>query len=124
TRDGQYRFKFHVTKNMALHKAMFTHRAINEGRVYIFDQDNQLFGTEDADGNIWGFSLALLHTEKFRWADGTIPTSSPIYVCLGDNEEIDENGVLIDANVINRLDRLTDVAITLAAGDAFAADEF
>jgi hypothetical protein len=124
SRDGQYRFKFHITKNMALHKAMFTHRSINEGRAFLFDLDNQLFGTEDSEGNIWGFSLALLHTEKFRWSDGAVPTSSPIYVCLGDNEEIDLNGVLLDASVVNQLDRLTDVSISLAAGDAFAADEF
>lgn len=124
TRDGQYRFRFHVTKNMALHKAMFSHRAINEGRVFIFDLDNQLFGTEDSDGNIMGFRLALLHTEKLRFSDGATPSSSPVYVCLADNEEIDEAGVLLDASVVNQLDRLTDVEIVLAAGDAFAADEF
>ena len=123
-RDGQYRFRFHISKNMAIHKAMFTHRSINEGRVFLFDKDNQLFGTEDVDGNIRGFRLALLHTEKLMFSDGAVATKSPVYVCLADNEEVDKNGVLLDASVINELDRLTDVNITLVDGDAFAADEF
>lgn len=124
TRDGQYRFRFHITKNLALHRAMYTHRAVNDGRVFIFDLDNQLFGTEDVDGNIQGFSLALLHTEKMRWSDGAIPSSSPVYVCLADNEEIDESGVLLDGNVVNQLERLTDVEIVLAGSSSFDASEF
>jgi hypothetical protein len=113
-RDGQYRYKPFISKNMCIHKAMFTHRAINEGRVLFFDLDNQLFGTEDADGNIYGFTLALLHTEKLDLSNGSDPTMSPIYVVLADNLEVDRDGVVIDASVVNRLDRLTDVEITLA----------
>lgn len=124
TRDGQYRYKCHISKNMDIHTAMISHRAVNEGRVFFFDMDNQLFGTEDADGNVSGFSLALLHTEKLKVSDGANPSSSAVYICLKDNEEIDEHGVLLDASIINRISPLTDVLITLATGDAFAAAGF
>jgi len=44
-RDGKYRFRFHIKKNLCLHRAMFTHRGADQ-RVFFFDIENQLFGTE------------------------------------------------------------------------------
>lgn len=110
---GQYRQKFHISKNLCAHKAMYSHNAINEGRVFLLDVANQLFGTLDSDGNIRGFSLALLNVEKLMFSDGTNSSKSPIFIALGDNEEIDENGVLIDGSSINQLEPLTDVEITI-----------
>lgn len=111
-RDGQYRFKPLISKNLCMHRAMYTHRAINEGRVFFIDVDNQLFGTEDADGNMMGFKIGLLWTEKLRISNGTNSTLSPIVVDLADNEEIDGSGVLVDASSLTTLEPLTDVTIT------------
>lgn len=125
TRDGQYRFLFGIRNGLCNHKAMFSHRAINEGRVLIIDVDNQIWGTLDSDENLTGLSMGLLHTEKLMISDGSVSTKSPIYVCLSDNEELDNNGALISAGaIINQLERLTDVTIELTDGDAFAADGF
>lgn len=123
--DGQYRFKFGIRKNLCIHKAMFTHRAINEGRVIVIDTDNQLNGTFDADGNFMGFSIGLVHTEKLQLSNGSVSTKSPVIVDLADNEEWDKDGGLLAAGtMINQLERLTDVSLELLAGDAFNNDEF
>lgn len=111
-RDGRYMFKFEIKENLCLHKAMFSHRAIS-GRVFFLDDQNQLFGTEDADGNFVGFSIMLLHTEKLMISNGTVSTKSPIYVVLRDNLEVDRDGALVDASFVNNLARLTDVTLTI-----------
>jgi hypothetical protein len=111
-RDGNYRFKPLISKNLCMHKAMYSHRAINEGRVFFIDVDNQLFGTEDDDGNIRGFKIGLLWTEKLRISNGSNSTLSPIVVDLADNEEIDAHGVLLDGSSLTTLEPLTDVTIT------------
>lgn len=125
-RDGQYRYKPMISHNLCTHKAMFSHRSLNNGRVIFQDLDNQLFLTDPLnDGNLAGFSLSLLWTEKLRISNGSNSTLSPIVVDLSDNEEIDARGVLLaDGQVANELEPLTDVTISLASGDAFAADEF
>src|SRR5688572_23532078 len=48
-RDGQYRFMPYISKNLCTHRALFSHRAKNDGRYIPWDVDNQLFFTEDAD---------------------------------------------------------------------------
>lgn len=120
-RDGQYRFKFGIHKNLCTHQAMFTHRAVNEGRVFIIDADNQLWGSEDSNGDVRGFLVSLIHTEKLMISDGSTPSTSPVYVCLADNEEFDASGILIDAGSLNLVERLTDVKIELVS--AAAADD-
>lgn len=122
-RDGQYRFKFGVHKNLCTHRAMFTHRAVGEGRVFILDMDNNLWGVEDvATGDVRGFQISLIHTEKLMISDGSSPSISPVYVCLADNEELDGSGILLDASSLNTVERLTDVDI--AAAGAIAAASF
>lgn len=112
-RDGRYNYRFEIKENLCLHKAMFTHRAIS-GRVFFIDVDNQILGTEDADGNFMGFSVQLLHTEKLMISNGTVSTKSPVIVVLRDNLELDQNGALLDASsFINALVRLTDVTLTI-----------
>jgi hypothetical protein len=117
-RDGQYRFKPSISKNLCVHQAMFSHRAINEGRVFFVDLDNQLFGTDDGEGNIYGFSIGLLWTEKLKISNGSDSTKSPLYLVLADNEEIDKSGVLLDASKLNFLEPLTDVTLTLPVAAA------
>lgn len=114
-RDGQYRYKFGVSQSMCIHKSMFSHRARNKGRVYLFDVDNQLFGTFDnaTDKNLLGFRMALLHTEKLKLSNGDDPTESMIYICLADNEEVDKAGELIDGTAVNQVERLTDAKLEI-----------
>lgn len=112
-RDGKYRWRFHIKKSMCLHKAMFSHRGSGD-RVFLLDNKNQLFGTELSNGNIAGFTMSLLHTEKLKISDGSVATKSPIYVVLEDTEEIDESGVLFDGNFVRELVPLTDVNLTVS----------
>lgn len=123
-RDGRYAWRFMISENMCIHKAMFTHRSSN-GRVFLYDDKSQLFGTKDASGNFYGFTIDLLDTEKLSFSDGTNPTMSPIYLSLADNLEADQDGYVLDrsvASVINTIDRLTDV--TLEVSGAITADAF
>lgn len=113
-RDGRYNFKFDIKENLCLHKAMFTHRAIS-GRVFFFDDQNQLLGTTDSDGNFKGFRILMLNTEKLMISNGTVSTKSPIVVVLADNLELDQNGALLDAPFLNDLDILTDVTIEVVS---------
>jgi hypothetical protein len=119
-RDGKYRFRFDITENICLHKAMFTHRA-NGGRAFIFDIENQLIGTVDSAGNFYGFTISLLNTEKMIISDGAVASKSPIYLVLANNKELDQDGMVLGADiasVINTTARLTDVALTLISHTA------
>jgi hypothetical protein len=125
--DGQYRYKIHIKKDLFTHKAMRTHNAIDDGRVFILDSDNQLQFMLDEDGKGMGFSIAMIKALKMKRTDGTNATTSPVHLVLSDNEEWDVSGKLLDGTfgaVLSTLDPLTDVDITLAAGDAFAAAGF
>jgi hypothetical protein len=120
-RDGKYGWRFFIQESLCMHKAMFTHRT-NKGRVFIYDNEDQLIGTKDSAGNFYGFTLALLHTEKLLMNDGSVATKSPIYVVLANNKELDLNGAVVDASFVNFVMRLTDV--TIAVSGAFAAASF
>jgi hypothetical protein len=111
--DGKYAFKLHISENMCLHKAMYSHRATN-GRVIFIDKKNQYWLTE-VDGGAAGMSFSLLHTEKFMLTDGSgQATTSPVYVVLEDNLEFDAAGLLVDGGTTaSQLTRLADVALTV-----------
>lgn len=111
-RDGQYRFKFSIHQSMCLHKAMFTHASSN-GRVVLFDQQNQLLVTQTGTDEYAGLNLQLLNPEKLMINDGSVTTKSPIMVALRDNLEIDENGYTIKVNFLGSLERLTDVDVAV-----------
>lgn len=117
-RDGNYRFRFGIAQSLCLHTKMFTHRS-KSGRVFLIDSENQLIGTSDSEGNLLGFNVQLLHTEKLQLADGTIATKSPVYLALRDNKELDASGSIISAPFYNTVNKLTDVKITvISATDA------
>lgn len=115
-RDGNYRFRFGIKESLCLHKAMFTHRATS-GRAFILDIENQLIGTQDADGNFYGFTIQLLNTEKLMFSDGSVSSKSPIVLALANNKELDQDGAMIDGSFVNTLNRLTDVTITVTSAD-------
>jgi hypothetical protein len=123
--DGQYRYRFHFSKNMFTHKDLATHYYKNEGRAILVDLENKIWLTEKTNGNLTGFSIAMLKPEKMDISDGSTATTSPMYLCLADNKEADERGKLLDgSSVIRELEPLVDVKITLTEGDAFAAAGF
>lgn len=111
--DGNYRWKFGISQNLCLHKAMFTHRT-NSGRVFLIDRKNKMIGTELSSGDFAGLTLQLLHTEKFQFNDGSVSTKSPIVISLLDVTELDKNGFMVDASTfVNELYRIVDVELTL-----------
>lgn len=113
-RDGNYRFRFMAKESLYLHKNMYTHRA-NSGRAYLFDIENQLIGTKDADGNFYGLKINTLATEKFQFSDGSNTTKSPIVLALANNLELDLDGGIIQAGFVNTLERLVSVKITIVS---------
>lgn len=115
--DGNYRFRFSISQNLCIHKAMFTHRA-NQGRVFIFDKQGQLTGTKDSEGFIRGLKIQLLHTEKLQFNDGSVSTKSPIVVALENNIELDRDGIIFDASFVNSLDRIIEVELTVISAIA------
>src|SRR6476659_6630649 len=58
--DNKYRFRFSISENLCLHKAMYTHKRQN-GRVFLRDQNGYLIGTLLANGNFAGLSIQLLN---------------------------------------------------------------
>lgn len=113
-RDGNYRFKFMISKSLCLHKAMFSHSGTG-GRVIIIDSERQILLTEDSNGDYRGLSLDLLNVEKIKINMGDVLTETPVYVSLADNKEIDESGFLFDCSIVNELEPLTDVDLVVSA---------
>jgi hypothetical protein len=111
--DGNYRFRFGISENICIHKAMYSHRSLNQGRVIIIDKKNQLLMTETADGDGTGLSMQMLHTEKFIFNDGSVSTKSPVLVALQNNLEIDSTGFMVVFPFVSQLYRIVDVALVI-----------
>lgn len=109
--DGNYRFRFGISESMCLHRNMYTHRAINNGRIILIDKENQLILSENANGDGIGFGIQVLHTEKFQFNDGSVATKSPIVVALRNNKELDKNGIIVPFDAVGELYRLVDVTL-------------
>lgn len=115
--DGQYRFRGHIRQNMCTHKNMFSHRGAS-GRIFLVDVLNQILGTRAENGDFMGIKLALLHTEKFAWSDGSTGTTSPVYVALEDAHEIDQYGDIVEGKFLKSLIRIVDVELTKISASA------
>ncbi len=111
-RDGNYRFRFGVAQSLCLHRKMYSHNA-KTGRVFLFDNENNLTGMTDSDGNFQGLSIQLLNTEKLMFNDGSIVSKTPIYLALRNNKELDNNGAIVNADFYGNFNLLTDVLITV-----------
>lgn len=116
-RPGKYRWLFFISENLCIHKALHSHFA-KQGRAFLFDNENQLFGTFDSDGNVRGFTIQLFNAEKLKLSNGTDPTLSPVLLALQNPDEIDENGALVDADFVTELVRLTDVTLEIISAAA------
>lgn len=115
--DGNYRFRFSISQNLCIHKAMFTHRS-SQGRAFLYDRNGMLTGTRDANGFIRGLRIQLLHTEKLQFNDGSVSTKSPLVLALADNVELDRDGVIFDGSFVNTLERIHDVEIKILSAAA------
>lgn len=113
SRDGNYMFRFFISKALCVHKMMFSHATVDDGRVIIYDKERRILLTEDADGNFRGLSLDILNPEKLKINMGDAVTESPIYVALQDNLELDQDGWLFDFPGFKELEPLTDVDIAI-----------
>lgn len=124
-RAGKYRWRFSIAKNLCLHKAMFSHNSKGgDIRIFFYDIDGNLFGTELSDGSVAGFRVSLLNVEKLLISDGSVSTKSPIYVVLKDHKEIDKKGVLFDGSFVGELFPLTDVTLAVEALPVITATDF
>lgn len=111
-RDGKYRWRVQVQQDLCTHRAMGTHNGGNQ-RVIFYDIENQLFGMDNEAGDFMGFTVSLINVEKLMISDGSAATRTPIYVILKNSKQVDKNGVVMDADYIEELNRLTDVEITI-----------
>lgn len=117
-RDGKYRMRFGITKNLCIHKAMYSHRSLGgTTRAFFYDLEDNLIGTEFSDGKVGGFRLSLLNSEKLVISDGSVSTKSPVYIVLSNNKELDKSGVLLDGSYVDELFPLTDAELTVELGE-------
>lgn len=114
-RKGNQRWKFFISENLCIHKAMQTHKRTN-GRVILLDVEGALIGTAKSNGDFAGLSLALLNPEKLKWATDSEVSESTIYVALSNSGiEFDKNGLMFDGSTfVNDLYRIVDVALTVS----------
>jgi hypothetical protein len=111
-RPGNYRYRLYFKENLELHKRMHSHNE-SSGRVFLIDIDNQIIGTSDDSGvTLKGFLLDNLLVEKLMLNDGAQATKTPVNVYTADNNELDSNGFMVEANFVNSLISLTSVVIT------------
>lgn len=113
-RDGKYRFRMGFAVDLCLHKAMYTHRSSGgKSAWYILDIEDDLYGTLDTNGNLYGFVSSLVNTEKLVISDGSIATTSPLYIVLRNNKDLDLRGGRTDGSVLNLIQPLTDATLTV-----------
>lgn len=111
-RDGRYKHEISIVGSLCLHKAMFTHSGNSNQRVFIIDNQNQIFGTLNSNGDFCGFDVELLNVEKLMFNDGKVSSKTPVYLVLSDNTEIDVNGWLVNgSSIVPSLIPLTDVEL-------------
>jgi hypothetical protein len=111
--DNKYRFRFSISENLCLHKAMYTHRRQN-GRVFLRDKAGYLIGTLLSNGDFAGLSIQLLNPEGFKFNDGSVSTKSPVVVALASSAELNKNGYMYNAvNFVDELESIVDVNVTL-----------
>lgn len=111
-RPGKYIFRLMFNDGLCTHRAMFTHNGGNQ-RIWFLDINNNLLGTEKANGNYAGLTVQLLNTEKLILSDGSVSTKTPVYIVLADSNEIDMTGIIFPAPFVSQLERLTDVELTV-----------
>lgn len=111
-RNGRYAWRFGIKESLCLHTKLYTHNSEGDVDVVLIDVFNNFIGTTNEDGTISGFSIDLINAEKLKFSDGSVSSQSPIYLCLADNTELDERGVMAKNNFTNQLYRITDVGIT------------
>lgn len=113
-RDGNYRFRFMISKSLCLHKAMFSHSA-NGGRVIVLDKEGNIWLTLKSNGTYTGLSIDMINVEKIKINFGDVLTETPVYVSLADNKELDEAGELVACSIYNELEALTDVELEITS---------
>jgi hypothetical protein len=121
--QGKYGFVFHVSRNMCLHKAMFSHNG-QGSRFILVDKEDNLFLTELSDGSGAGFLAGLLNVEKLMIGDGSVATKTPIRLILKNHNEINKRGMMLPASYIDELIPLTDVDVTIKESPSVSTSGF
>lgn len=111
-RNGKYAWRFGIKESLCLHTKLYTHNSEGDYDVVLIDIFNNFIGTVAQSGNIRGFSVDLLNAEKMKFSDGSVSSTSPIYLCLADTSELSENGIMAKNTFVNQLYRIVDLVIT------------
>lgn len=96
-RDGDYNWSFEYKNGMCFYKALRTFHTKNSSfDVFFIDEvNNILWGTENADGDLVGFSLELLIVPNIKINTGDASTKYMITYGLQDPTELNDNGYAV-----------------------------
>lgn len=124
--NGKSKFNAMFNESLCVHKAMVTHNGSGH-RVIPIDIKNQLNGTKLSNGDFAGYLVSLQNMEKLKRSDGQAATKSIVRIVLADSDELDRNGVLLDAgDFLSELStkKLTDVELALVGNPAVGLIKF
>ena len=91
--DGVYGFIFDLAEGgMCLNAQLrkFNDQAA-KWTILLYDDKNQILGTKDSSGNLWGADLSILHTHKFKFNNGTDAAMYTLEVGLPKPEQINDS---------------------------------
>jgi hypothetical protein len=96
-RDGDYNWTFEYKNGMCFYKALRTFHTKNSSfDVFFIDEvNNVLWGTENADGDLVGFSLELLIVPNIKINTGDASTKYMITYGLQDPTELNDNSYAV-----------------------------
>jgi hypothetical protein len=124
-RSGAYKWNFRYSVgalclNMNLHK-------LAKGRkfsVLLIDKDNNVVGTKDSDGNMYGLTIGNFDPKKIKVADGAAPTMYHVEINLPNPEELNENFAIMKCNfaVETQIKGLLNVALETTNPDGSGVD--
>lgn len=111
-KEGDYDLKFRFIKGgvCLLHNLRkFNH---SDMKVLLVDSDNNIFGTQNSDGNLLGLSCTVF-APKFKFNDGSNATAYYFRLVLGKPEELNDapGFVACDFNVENEIKGNLDVQL-------------
>jgi hypothetical protein len=121
-RDGDYNWTFEYKNGMCFYKALRTFHTKNSSFdvLFIDEVNNVLWGTENADGDLQGFSLELLIVPNIKINDGSASTKYMITYGLADPTELNDNSYAVSFpsnQKLMKLSGLLDIVLTVSTTD-------
>lgn len=116
-RDGDYNWTFEYKNGMCFYKALRTFHTKNSSFdvLFIDEVNNILWGTENSNGELQGFSLELLIVPNIKINDGSASTKYMITFGLSDPAELNDNSYAVsfpNNQKLMKLSGLLDTTLT------------